>query len=110
MILRTIPLVFKKIGMKYVYNMAASANTATITNLGSIQVAPEYEGYVDHFSVILSRSKGQNLKMCLCSYNGMLTSTISSVMKDTKLQKAFYRYLVANDIPVTIESNGVYYE
>ena len=65
MILRTIPLVFKKIGMKYVYNMAASANTATITNLGSIQVAPEYEEYVDHFSVILSRSKGQNLKMCL---------------------------------------------
>ena len=58
MILRTIPLVFKKIGMKYVYNMAASANTATITNLGTIQVAPEYEGYVDHFSVILSRSKG----------------------------------------------------
>ena len=110
MILRTIPLVFKKIGMKYVYNMAASANTATITNLGNIQVAPEYEEYVDHFSVILSRSKGQNLKMCLCSYNGMLTSTISSVMKDTKLQKAFYRYLVANDIPVTIESNGVYYE
>lgn len=39
MILRTIPLVFKKIGMKYVYNMAASANTATITNLGTIQVA-----------------------------------------------------------------------
>ena len=33
MILRTIPLVFKKKGMKYVYNMAASANTATITNL-----------------------------------------------------------------------------
>ena len=110
MILRTIPLVFKKIGMKYIYNMAASANTATITNLGNIQVAPEYEDYVDHFSVILSRSKGQNLKMCLCSYKGTLTSTISSVMKDTKLQKAFYRYLVANDIPVTIESNGVYYE
>ena len=103
MILRTIPLVFKKIGMKYIYNMAASANTATITNLGNIQVAPEYEDYVDHFSVILSRSKGQNLKMCLCSYKGTLTSTISSVMKDTKLQKAFYRYLVANDIPVTIE-------
>ena len=110
MILRTIPLVFKKLGMKYIYNMAASANTATITNLGNIQVAPEYEDYVDHFSVILSRSKGQNLKMCLCSYKGTLTSTISSVMKDTKLQKAFYRYLVANDIPVTIESNGVYYE
>ena len=52
----------------------------------------------------------RNLSLIHLSYNGMLTSTISSVMKDTKLQKAFYRYLVANDIPVTIESNGVYYE
>ena len=110
MILRTIPLVFKKIGMKYVYNMAASANTATITNLGNIQVAPEYEEYVDHFSVILSRSNPLQIARILLPSRYSLKIRLTSVMKDTKLQKAFYRYLVANDIPVTIESNGVYYE
>lgn len=110
MILRTIPLIFKKIGLRSIYSMTARANTATVTNLGNISVAPEYEDYIERFNVILSRSKGQNTKMCLCSYRGTLTSTISSVMKDTKLQKAFYRYLVAKDIPVKIESNGVYYE
>ncbi len=110
MILRTIPLVFKKMGLRSIYSMTARANTATVTNLGNITVAPEYEDYIDHFNVILSRSKGQNTKMCLCSYRGMLTATISSVMKDTKLQKAFYRYLASKEISVKIESNGVYYE
>lgn len=110
MILRTIPLVFKKIGLRSIYSMTARANTATVTNLGDITVVPEYEDYIDHFSVILSRSKGQNTKLCLCSYRGMLTATISSVIKDTKLQKAFYRCLVGMGISVKIESNGVYYE
>lgn len=110
MILRTIPLVFKKIGLRSIYSMTARANTATVTNLGNITVAPEYEDYIDHFHVILSRSKGQNTKLSLCSYRGRLVATISSVMKDTKLQKAFYRYLISKDIPVSIESNGVYYE
>jgi NRPS condensation-like uncharacterized protein len=110
MILRMIPLIFKKIGMSSIYNMAARANTSTVTNVGNITVAPEYEDYIDHFYAVLSRSKGQNTKLSLCSYRGTLVATISSVIKDTKLQKAFYRYLSSLDIPVKIESNGVYYE
>lgn len=110
MILRTIPLVFKKPGLKGIYNMHAKANTATVTNLGKIEVAPEYQEYVETFGVLLSRSKGQNVKMSLSTYNGVLTATITSVIRDTKLQRAFFRYLASQNISVTIESNGVYYE
>ena len=110
MILRTIPLVFKKPGLKGIYNMHAKANTATVTNLGKIEVAPEYQEYVETFGVLLSRSKGQNVKMSLSSYNNMLTATSTSTFRDTKLQRAFFRYLAAQGISVTIESNGVYYE
>ena len=110
LILRTIPLFFKNIGLRSIYSMTARANTATVTNLGNITVLPEYEDYIENFSVLLSRSKGQNTKMSLCSYRGTLTATITSVMKDTKIQKAFYRYLVSKGISVKIESNGVYYE
>ena len=42
----------------------------------------------------------------LMSQTGILTKAKKKFIGD----KAFYRYLVANDIPVTIESNGVYYE
>lgn len=110
MILRTIPLIFKKPGLRGIYNMHAKANTATVTNLGNVTVSPEYKEYVERFGVLLSRSKGQNVKLTLISYDGTLTATITSVMKDTKLQRAFFRYLASQGINVTIESNGVYYE
>lgn len=110
MITRTIPLIFKNPGLRGIYNMHAKANTATVTNMGTVTVAPEYKDYIEDFGVFLSRSKGQNTKLSLISYEGTLTATISSVMKDTRLQQIFYRYLAQAGIPVTIESNGVYYE
>lgn len=110
MILRTIPLIFKKPGLKGIYNMHAKANTATVTNLGNVTVAPEYKEYIEGFGVLLSRSKGQNVKLTLISYDGDLTATITSVMKDTRIQRTFFRYLASQDISVSIESNGVYYE
>lgn len=110
MILRTIPLIFKKIGLKYIYSMTAKANTVTVTNLGNITVQEEYKSYIERFQVLLSRSKGQNTKLSLCSFDGTLVATLTSVFKDTKVQRSFYRYLAAEGIPVKIESNGVYYE
>lgn len=109
-ILRTIPLVFKNIGLRSIYNMTARANTATVTNLGNITVEQGYEDYIENFSVLLSRSKGQCTKMSLCTYRGVLTATITSTIKDTRLQRAFYRSLAERKIPVELETNGVYYE
>ncbi|MCD8324167.1 MAG: hypothetical protein LUC32_04330 [Clostridiales bacterium] len=110
MILRTMPLVFKNPGLRGVYNMHARANTATVTNMGNITVSEPYQEYIERFDVLLSRSKGQNLKMALSTYNGTLSATITSAMKDTRLQRVFFRYLASQGISVTIESNGVYYE
>lgn len=110
LILRTIPLIFKKPALRGIYSMHAKSNTATVTNLGRVELQPEYDPYVDHFDVLLSRSKGQNLKMAICSYQGMLNVTITSVMKDTRLQREFFSFLTSAGIPVSVESNGVYYE
>ncbi len=110
MFLRTIPLIFKNPGLKGLYNLHAKANTTTVTNLGQITVDPEYREYVRRFDAMLSRSKGQNLKMTLSTYEGTLSATITSVMRDVELQRAFYRCLVSEGISVTLDSNGVYYE
>ncbi len=110
MILRTIPLIFKNPGLRGIYNMHAKANTATVTNLGGISVAPDYRDYIRRFDVLLSRSKGQNLKMTLSTYEGTLSATITSVLRDVGMQREFYRSLAAQGISVAIETNGVYYE
>ncbi|MCD7922240.1 MAG: hypothetical protein LUG27_07380 [Clostridiales bacterium] len=110
MILRTIPLVFKNPGLKGIYKMHAKASAGTVTNLGNISVVPEYEPFIERFDVLLSRSSGQNTKMTLSTYRGVLSATIVSALKGTEQQRVFFRYLTSQGISVSIDTNGVYYE
>lgn len=106
--LRSAPLFLKRRALKYAYNMAAKATTATITNLGNVEVLPEYEDYIEKFHLTLSRSKYQDFKISLVSYRGTLVVTVSSGFKHTNLQRAIFRFLASEGIEIKIESNGVY--
>lgn len=110
LIARAVPLVIKKIAIRSVYTSAALANTSTITNIGNISVKEEYEPYVEGFHAYLAMSKGQNLKGTICSYKDTLVFTFSFILKDTSVQKAFFRKLADDGLDVSIESNGVCYE
>lgn len=110
LIARAVPLVFKKIAMRSVYTSVALANTTTITNIGNIALQEEYEPYVKQFHAFLAMSKGQNLKGTICSYQDTLVFTFSFVLKDTSVQKAFFRKIASDGVEVSIESNGVCYE
>ena len=46
----------------------------------------------------------------VCSYGDELTFTFSSLLKDTSVQKVFFRSLAEDGIDVEIETNGVYYD
>ena len=109
-ILRAVPLVIKNIVMKQVYGVSARATSATVTNIGNIELKEPYKQYVEHFYVTLSMSKGQNMKGGICSYNGMLTFTFSSVLMDLSIQKSFFQIIAKDGVFVAIESNGAYYE
>ncbi|MDE6760971.1 MAG: hypothetical protein K2J90_09890 [Lachnospiraceae bacterium] len=109
-ILRAVPLVVKNFVMKQVYGVSARATSATVTNIGNIELKEPYKRYVEHFYVTLSMSKGQNMKGGICSYNGMLTFTFSSVLMDLSIQKSFFQIIAKDGVLVAIESNGAYYE
>ena len=108
--LRPIPLFLKHIAMRLVYTWSALANTSTITNVGVIKVAPEYEPHIKSFQACIAMSKGQDLKGTVCSYNGTLAFTFSSILAETSIQKAFCRKIAEDEVDVSIETNGVYYE
>ena len=110
MVLRAVPLVLKNIVMKRVYGASAKATTATITNIGNIELREPYQKYVEHFYTTLSMSKGQNMKGGICSYNGILTFTFSSVLMDLSIQKRFFQLIAREGVFVAVESNGAYYE
>ncbi len=109
-ILRAVPLVIKNAVMRQVYGISAKATSATITNIGNIELREPYQKYVEHFYTTLSMSKGQNIKGGICSYNGILTFTFSSILLDVSIPKRFFQLIAKEGVTVAIETNGAYYE
>ena len=107
--LRLFPLPFKHLAMRQVYTRSALANTATITNVGNIQVAELYRPYIEQFHAFLALSKGQNVKGTICSYGDTLVFTFSYGLADPSVQRGFFRKLAEDGLRVEIESNGVNY-
>lgn len=110
LILRAVPLFLKSIVMKQVYGLSAKATSATITNIGNIEIRQPYEKYVEHFYTTLSMSKGQNMKGGICSCRGVLTFTFSSVLLDVSIQKRFFQTIAKDGVTVAVETNDVYYD
>jgi NRPS condensation-like uncharacterized protein len=107
---RATPLFIKNMAMKVVYSQSALANTTTITNIGNITVDELYEPYVEMFHSCLAMSKGQHIKGNICSYKSTLVFNFSYDLKDTSVQKGFFRKIAEDGIKVEVESNGVNYE
>jgi len=108
-ILKFIPLPLKHLGMRAVYNQSALANTATISNVGSITVDEAYRPYIDLFHIFMAISKGQHMKGTVCSFGDTLVFSFSFNLKDVSIQRSFFRTLAADGLHVEIESNGVHY-
>lgn len=107
---RAIPLFIKNLAMGIVYSKSAYANTTTFTNIGNIPVEDAYKPYIEQFHAFLPMSKGQNLKGTICSYQDTLVMNFSYTLKDTSIQRGFFRRITEDGIQVEIESNGVIYE
>ncbi len=109
-IARAVPLFLKNIAMNLAYSKSAYANTTTFTNIGNIPVEEAYQPYIEMFHAFLPMSKGQNLKGTICSYGDTLVMNFSYILKDTSIQRCFFRKIAEDGIAVEIESNGVTYE
>ena len=59
---------------------------------------------------MISISTGQNIKGAICSYNDTMVFTFTSILRDTAIQRGFFRKLVEDGVDISIESNGVYYD
>lgn len=110
LIARAVPLFLKNMAMRHVYRSSALANTTTITNIGNITVAQEYQPYIEQFHSFLAMSKGQHLKGNICSYGGTLVFSFSYDLADPSVQRGFFRKVASDGIPVEVESNGVNYK
>lgn len=107
---RMAPLPVKWLILQFVFRRSSRSCTTTLSNLGKISVPDEFKADIQNFHFVIGVSKRQTIKCGICSYNDKLVVTFTSVFRDAYLQKAFFRALTRNGIPVTIESNGVNHE
>ncbi len=109
-IARAVPLFLKNMAMRFIYTQSALANTTTITNIGNVEVEEHYKPYVELFHAFLAMSRGQHLKGTICSYGNTLVFSFSYDLKDTSVQRGFFRKIASDGVEVEIESNGVNYD
>ncbi len=109
-LIRVAPLPVKNMGVKIAYMGSEKNNSSVISNIGKVEVLEEFKEYIDRFEVLLSVSKSEPIKCGVCSYGDKLVISFASILKETYLQRAFFRHLTEQGIVVIIESNGVGYE
>ncbi len=109
-LVRVAPLPVKNVGVKIAYIGSGRANTFVLSNLGKIEVLKEFRDYIDRFEVLLSVSKPEPIKCGVSSFGDKLVVSFTSMLKETYLQRAFFRHISDQGVEVIIESNGAGHE
>ncbi len=103
-ILRLIPIFIKDLVLRYAYKFTENYATMTLSNIGIIDIPEVYQKYIDYFDVFISTSK---IQLCMCSYLNKMLLTFTSQFVNSEIEKNFFRYLTAEGINVTINTNKI---
>lgn len=98
------PLPLKNFVLHTARRIGVRGETIVISNIGRVIMPPEFDSYIDRFSIFASTLK---LQLCVCSYGDKLTLNFSSAFVSTAVQCAFVRRLTAAGIEAEIQSNEV---
>ena len=104
------PLFIKEVVTKLIYSFSEKSYTMTLSNLGKVQILPEYESEIESFYGLMGVGKGQPLKCTVITYKNDLVVTLASAFETTYLQKGFFRLARQLGMNIVLESNGVHDE
>lgn len=100
--MRVVPITAKDMVLKFANHLNDKGITATLSNVGRINISQEFAPYIKMFNCFTSARRPQ---IAICSYEDNLVVSFTSPYIGTDIQKNFYRYLVSENIPITISSN-----
>lgn len=105
-VVRIMPLVIKNIALKFSYRQFGERLYSSVfSNLGVVNLPESYKEYVDHFEFYLGVGKYNKVHLSAISYNQTVAVTITSVLKERKIEKAFFRNLSQLGLKVVLDSN-----
>lgn len=105
--LRVIPLVLKRPALAWMFHMKDRSYTMTLSNVGLIQVEPEYASGIERFHMMIGVSRRQPLKCGVCAFGDEVVITFTSVFSDSRLQHRFFKKLKEDGLSVRLEGNDL---
>ena len=104
--IKIVPLFIKSFVMRLCFKFWGEAyQTMAVSNLGIVQTPKGFENLVESYSVNLGRPKYNAKAAGLVSFNGVMTWTFSSRIKEMTIEKLFFTTLSELGVGVTVESN-----
>ena len=91
--------------LSLVFRLKDRAYTMTLSNIGPVQMEPEYADLIERFHLMIGVSRRQPVKCAVCAYKDEMVITFTSVFADSRLQKRFFRKLKEDGVPVRFEGN-----
>lgn len=99
---RITPLFIKDLFMKIGDKFNDSSISSSLSNIGKIKTAKEFESYIKQFGVCIS---AKYPKVTFCSYGDRLVISFTSPYIETDIQRVFFQFLSNKDIEIEIASN-----
>ena len=105
-LLKLVPVFLKAPIMSLSYQLRGTdPYSAIFSNPGVFRVPPEMQPHIHHMEAVLGQATVPRAHLAAISYGNILTLTFSGTMKESELERDFFRFLVKEGIPVHIESN-----
>ncbi len=105
-LIRIVPLFVKDFVVKRFYTRVQDCqSSAGLTNLGIIRLSEEMQEHVERFDVLMGQPFSARTNCAIVSYQNTLTINFASGIKETDVERFFFRKLVEDGIPVKIETN-----
>ena len=103
-LIRLVPLAIKNLYLNIAYSMASREVTATVSNMGKVEMPEQARAYIKLFDVFNSTEK---MQICICSYEDNMNISFTSPFVCTDIQRNFFRELTRMGIAVKISANNL---
>lgn len=105
-LIRIVPLFIKDFTVRKFYaNVQDGQSSAGLTNVGLTKLPKEMQEHVERFDVLMGQPFSARTNCAIISYQNILTVNFTSSIKETDIERYFFRKLVQDGIPVKIETN-----
>ncbi len=105
-LIRVVPLFIKDWVVKSFYvRVQDCQSSAGISNLGVIKLSPEMEAHVERFDVLMGQPFSARTNCAILSYKNQLVINFANSIKETDVERLFFRKLVQDGVHVMIETN-----